>query len=116
MSFAGQLDKTVSIQGFTKGAPDGMGGYLPGSWAPIYKKIKAAFVITTLRFQGEQILAYGKKNVFAEVFIYLEYLSGIKEGQRVHWESKVYEINFVAPWQEKERFMKLACVEVGRQI
>ena len=111
MSFAGQLDKTVNIKSYSEGASDGMGGYLPGSWASIYKKIKANLVLIQ---KGEQILAYDKANVFAEVFWYLEYLSGIKEGQRVHWESRVYEIKLVLPWQEKARFMKLACVEVGR--
>ena len=113
MSFAGQLDKTVSIKSFTEGAADGMGGYLPGSWALIYKNIKAAIVIIR---KGEQILAYDKANVFAEFFWYLEYLSGIKEGQRVHWSSKTYEIKLVLPWREKGRFMKLACVEVGRNV
>ena len=113
MSYEGQLDKTVSIQGYTAGAADGMGGYAAGSWAPIYKKVKAAIVIISV---GEQILTYDKEAVFAECYWYLEYLSGIKEGQRVHWESKVYDIKLVLPWQEKGRFLKLACVQVGRNI
>ena len=112
MSFAGQLDKTVNIKRFAEGAADGMGGYLPGSWASIYKNIKAAIVLI---HKGEQIIQYDKANVFAEFFWYLEYLSGVKEGQRVHWGSKSYEIKLVLPWQEKERFMKLACVEIARQ-
>jgi len=113
MSFAGQLDKTVSIHDYTIGASDGMGGYATGSWAPIYKKIKGALVVIS---KGEQILAYDKKNVFAEVWWYFEHLSGVKEGQRIHWDSKVYEIKLVLSWQEKERFMKLACIEIARQI
>ena len=113
MSFAGQLDKTISITGYTEGAADSMGGYSAGSWASIYKKIKAAIVIIR---KGDQILAYDKKNVFAEVYWYLEYLSGVKEGQRVHWGSRIFEIKLVLPWREKGRFMKLACVEIARQV
>ena len=113
MSFAGQLDKTISIKDFIEGTSDGMGGYLPGSWASIYKQVKAAIVIIS---KGEQILAYDKKNVFAEFFWYLEHLSGVKEGQRIYWGGKIYEIKLVLPWQEKSRFMKLACIEIARQI
>ena len=113
MSFTEHLDKTVSIEAYTKGASDGMGGYLPGTWAPIYKKVKAGLVLIS---REQQILAYDKKNVFAEFYWYLEYLSAIKEGQRVCWGSKVYEIKLVLPWEEKKRFMKLACVEVGRSV
>ena len=113
MSFAGQLDKTVSIKDFTEGASDGAGGYLPGSWAPIYKQVKAAIVLI---HKGEQIIGYDKKNVFAEFFWYLESLSGVKEGQRIYWSGRIYEIKLVLPWQEKGRFMKLACIEIARKI
>jgi SPP1 family predicted phage head-tail adaptor len=113
VSFAGQLDKTVSIEDYVTGASDGMGGYAAGSWVPIYKKVKAAIVIIS---RENQILAYDKENVFADVYWYLEYLSGVRESQRIHWGSKIYDIKLVLPWEEKARFMKLACVEVGRQI
>ena len=111
MSFAGQLDKTVSIESFTAGAADGMGGYAEGAWTSIYKKVKAAIVIIS---RENQILAYDKENVFADFYWYMEYLSGVKESQRICWDSKVYDIKLVLPWREKGRFMKLACVEVGR--
>ena len=113
MSFARQLDKTVSIEDYTPGASDDMGGNLPGSWSLVYKRIKGALVLIP---KGEQILNYDKENVFAEVYWYLEYLSGVKESQRIHWQSRYFDIKLVLPWQEKGRFMKLACVEVARQI
>ena len=113
MSFAGQLDKTVKIKDFTKGAANGMGGYLPSTWSTIYKRVKAAIVLIP---KGEQIFQYDKSNVFAEFFWYMEYLSGVKETQRIYWGSKVYEIKLVLPWREKGRFMKLACMQVGREI
>lgn len=113
MAFQTHLDKTASIKDFTKGASDGMGGYLPDTWTSIHKKVKFAIVLIP---KEEQIIQYDKANVFAEFFIYLEYLSGIKEGQRVYWGSRVFEIKLVLPWREKGRFMKLACVEVGRDI
>jgi head-tail adaptor len=113
MSFAGHLDKTVKIKDSTKGASDGMGGYLPSTWATIYKRIKGAVVLIP---KGEQIIQYSKVDVFAEFFWYMEYLSGVKESQRVHWGSRVYEIKLVLPWREKGRFMKLVCIEVKRKI
>lgn len=113
MSFAGQLDKTGYIKDEISGANDGMGGQLPATWSSIYKRIKFAIVLIP---KGEQIIQYGKLDVFAEFFIYMEYLSGIKEGQRVHWEGRTYEIKLVLPWREKGQFLKLACVEVGRNI
>ena len=113
MSFAGQLDKTVKIKDFAKGAADGMGGYLPSTWTTIYKRIKGALVLIP---KGKEIIQYGKIDVFAEFFWYMEYLSGVKETQRVYWGSRVYEIKLVLPWREKGRFMKLVCVELGREI
>jgi len=113
MSFAGHLDKTVNIDAYTKGASDGMGGYAAGTWAAIYKKVRAALVVIAV---GEQILSYDKKNVFAEVYWYLEPLSGIKEGQRIRWGARTWEIKLALSWQEKGRFMKLACAEIARQI
>lgn len=111
MSFAGQLDKTVRIKHEVAGAADGMGGHAAPTWTTLYKRVKAAIVLIPKK---EQILEYDKDKVFAEFFIYLEYLSGIEEGHRVYWGSRVYEIKLVLPWREKARFMKLACVEIGR--
>lgn len=113
MSFAGQLDKTIRIKDETIGGPDGMGGYNPAGWNTIYKRVKAAIVLIPKK---EQIIKYDKIDVFAEFYIYMEYLSGVKETQRIHWGSKVYEIKLVLPWREKGRFMKTACVEIGRNI
>jgi len=113
MSFVSHLDKTISIKDFTKGAADGLGGYLPSTWAPIYKQIKAAVVIIP---KEKEMIRYDKTDVFAEVYWYMEYLSGVKETQQVHWGSRVYEIKLVMPWREKGRFMKLACVEIGRNL
>jgi len=113
MSFAGQLDKTIRIKDFVKGDADDMGGYDSPIWSTIYKRIKAAIVLIPKK---EQIIQYDKIDVFAEFFWYMEYLSGIKETQRIYWGSKVYGIKLVLPWREKGRFMKMACVEIGREI
>jgi len=113
MSYAGHLDKTVKIRDFIKGAPDGAGGYLPSTWTTTYKRVKGALVLIP---KGEEIFKYSKVDVFAEVFWYMEYLSGVKESQRIYWGSRVYDIKLVLPWREKGRFMKLACVEIGREI
>ena len=111
MSFAGQLDKTINILDEVSGISDGMGGTLPATWKVIYRRIKAAIVLIS---KEGQILTYDKKTAFANFYWYLEYLSGITEGKRVDWSGRIFEIRLVLPWQEKERFMKLACIEVGR--
>jgi len=113
MSYAGHLDKTIKIKDSVKGIADGAGGFLPATWAIIYKRIKAAIVVIPIK---GQIIQYSKVDVFAEFYWYMEYLSGVKETQRIYWGSKVYEIKLVLPWREKGRFMKLACVELGRNI
>jgi len=116
MSFAGQLDKTIKIKEEGQGDPDGMGGFLPPTgdgWVTLYKRIKAAIVLIP---KGKEIIQYSKVDVFAEFYWYMEYLSGVKESQRIYWGSKVYDIKLVLPWREKGRFMKLACVQVGREI
>ena len=113
MSFAGQLDKTVKIKDSVKGDKDDMGGYGPSTWSTIYKQIKAAVVLIP---KGKEIIQYSKVDVFAEFYWYMEYLSGVKETQRIYWGSRVYEIKLVLPWREKGRFMKLACMELGRDI
>jgi len=113
MSYTDHLDKTVKIKDFTKGAPDGTGGFLPSTWSTKYKRIKGALVLIPKK---EQIIKYSKIDVFAEVYWYMEYLSGVKESHRVYWGSRIWDIKLVLPWREKGRFMKLACVEIGRGI
>jgi len=116
MSYAGHLDKTVKIKDSVKGEPDGLGGYLPpvgDAWVTIYKRIKAARVPIP---KGEQIIQYNKIDVFAEIFWYMEFLSAVKEGQRICWGSIEDEVKLVLPWRYKGRFMKLVCVEIGRAI
>jgi len=111
MSFAGHLDKTVSIKYRKAGTADDGGGYDAPTWTTLYKRVKAAIVLIPKK---EQIIQYDKPNVFAEHFIYMEYLSGVEEGHRVHWGSRKFEIKLVLPWREKKRFLKLVCVEIGR--
>lgn len=113
MSFAGHLDKTGKIKHEVTGAGDGMGGYLAPTWATLYKQIKFAIVLIPKK---EQIIKYDKIDVFADFFIYMEYLSGVKEGHRLHWGTRTFEFKLVLPWQEKKRFMKLASVEIGRKL
>jgi len=113
MSFTGHLDKTVKIKDETIGAGDGMGGYAAGSSATLYKRVKAALVLIRRK---DQMIHSGGIKVFAEVYWYMERLSGIREGQEVHWGSRKWAIKLVLPWQEKNRFMKLACVEIGKKI
>jgi len=113
MSFQGHLNKTIKIKEEVAGAADGMGGTAAPIWSTIHKQVKAAIVLIPKK---EQIIQYDKIDVFAEFFIYLEHLSGVREGQEVHYGSRKFAIKLVLPWREKGRFMKLACVEIARAI
>ena len=111
MSFTGHLDKTITISREVAGASDGMGGTAASTWAVIYVRVPAAIVIIDKR---EQIIQYDKKSVFADFYWYLEPLSAVREGNRISWDGRTFEVKLKMAWQENARFMKLACVEISR--
>lgn len=113
MAYADFLNKSVTIKTYAKGAADGTGGYAAATWSALYRRVPAQFVLVSKKGDAA-VLAFDKETVFADYFIYIEHRSGIKEGDRVIWQGRTFEIKLVGPWQESGRFLKLTCVEKGR--
>ena len=113
MAFNSFLSQSVTIQQFTEGSADGMGGYTAETWSALYRRVPAQLVLAN-RGESMQIFGRDKELVLADYFIYLEYRSGIEEGMQVTWKGRTFEIRLVQPWQEKGRYLKLAVVEKER--
>ena len=92
--------------------PDGAGGFVD-TWAAIYFNITCRFNALPKR---EEIIAYNKTTVFANQYVYLMYLSAIKEGDRLIKtdDSREFEVKLIQDWDEDRNYMKLAVLEVGR--
>ena len=113
MSFRGLLDSKCTIKQETLGAADGMGGYGVSTWSTLYKRVPCRY--ETL--PGEQeVFAYGKKVTYPREFIYLEYRTGIKEGQRIFLGSREFEIKLVESWSEKKKYLQLSVTEIKRGL
>ena len=113
MSFVAHLDKRVNIKEETQGAADGAGGFAAPTWTVIYRRVPFAFMPASKRFD-ELIQTRDKEEVLADFLGYLEYRSGVKEGQRIYWGGRVFEIKIIYIWREKARMMKLKLIEKGR--
>lgn len=108
MSFRGLLNQTVTIKsvGYTT---DTMGGAGTPTWTAIHSNVKCRFN----PIQGrDTIFLYDKKTVWASHYVYLEYLSDIKEGDRLYLGTRVFEIKMIVDWDEKNDKMKLSAVEI----
>lgn len=111
MSYSSWLDKTGNIKKFTRGTPDGQGGFLPGSWSIFYKNIK--FQLVSLSKKQQDAL-FDKKQVDADYFLYIKEKSGLDESCRMYWGARIFEFKLIISWEEKGRFMKIAVTEVDR--
>ncbi len=118
MSFAGLLDSkcTIMQQTLPVAPDDGMGGYLAAtiaaSWSVLYPHVACRFESLA---KAEEILGYDKKTTYPDYYVYLVYRSGIKEGMRIHHNSREFEIKLVENWSEQERYLQLAVTELTRQ-
>ena len=111
MSFRGLLDSRCTIRVLTAGAADGMGGFAAATWAVLYNQIKCRFESLQKK---EMVMAYDKKEVYPDYFVYLVYRSGIKEGQRIYFNSREFEIKLVENWSERNKYLQLSIVEIKR--
>lgn len=106
MSYKSLLNKTVDIKRKTQ-TSDLQGGYT-STWATIHQSVKCRFYPLSSK---EAMLSYNKASVFANYFIYLEYISGLAEGDRVYLGTRIFEIKLVIDWDETNKYMKLAAME-----
>lgn len=91
---------------------DGYGGYTE-TWTALYRRIKCRF--NALNYEEMEIIA-DKQGVKANYTVYLEYLSGIREGDRLVKENDLreFEIKLTTDWDKNKSMMKLFVLEVGR--
>jgi len=110
MSFAALLDSTVTIKRPTV-TRDDLGGEGSTAYATLYARVPCRFESKTEKLGA---IAYDKDAVFPDYFVYLEYRSGIKEGDRIYLGSREFEIKLIENWSEQGKYMMLAVVELGR--
>lgn len=110
MSFDGLLDSTVDIIRQTQ-TTDGQGGFTTAD-TYLYRRVKCRFEAT---MGTPEVAAYGAVGVFPDFTVYLNYISGIKEGDRlVDRNSKQFEIKIIDDWSKQGKYIRLAVVEIGR--
>lgn len=112
MSFAALLDNTCDIfrQGLTS---DSQGGWTDAGDSILYRRVPCRFENLTKRVE---ITAYDKTAVFPDYYVYIEYRSGIKEGYRILFESRQFEIKLIEDWSERKLKMKFAVTEIDRGV
>ena len=110
MSFEALLDSFVTIKHPTV-TRDNLGGEGSTTWAILYTRVPCRFESKTEKLGA---IAYDKDAVFPDYFVYLEWRSGIKEGDRIYLGSREFEIKLIENWSEQEKYMMLAVVELGR--
>jgi len=110
MSFSSLLDNSMDIKRESL-TSDGMGGYTDVE-VVLYTNVKCRFETTSRK---TEILALGgKADVYPDYYVYLEYRSGIKEGDHIIHDSRTLEIKLVEDWSERGKYMRLSVVELKR--
>jgi head-tail adaptor len=110
MSFAGLLDSTVNVIRLVT-ADDGAGGQTTTD-SIILRRIPCRFeALSGSKAQA----AYAKLTVIPDMIVYMEYHSGIKEGDRLtDSKGREYSIALVEDWSLQGRYLKLAVTEIAR--
>jgi len=111
MSYRNLLDSTCAIKRETPGASDGMGGYGTPTLTTLHSNVPCRFETLTKKLE---IIAYDKEAVYPDYYVYMEYKSGVQEGDLVVKGSRSFKIKLVENWSEQDEYMKLAVVEHGR--
>ena len=91
---------------------DEYGGYTT-TWVIKHRRVLCRFNALSATTQA---LLWSKQATLADYYIYLEYLSDIKEGDRLIKmdDSREFEVKLKMDWDEDRSMLKLACLEVGR--
>jgi len=110
MSFRSLLNNTCNIKQRVDTA-DGQGGYT-STWSILYRRIPCRFNALTA---DEMTILYDKQNIQADYKLFLEYRSGIKEGNRaVLSNGRIFDVVLVMNWDEANRMLKLAITETDK--
>lgn len=114
MSFYSLLDNKCDIKRPTNATGDGMGGHSDAStsYTALYLNVPCRFETTSKK---QEILAYGgKASAYPDYYLYLEYHSGIREGDHIIFGGKTFEIKLVENWSERGKYMQLSLVDLSR--
>jgi SPP1 family predicted phage head-tail adaptor len=111
MSFRGLLDNVCDIKRADAGTEDPMGGYSDTTHSVLYWNVPCRFESQPKK---QEILAYGGANTFPDYYLYIEHRSGLKEGDRVFFNSREFEITLVEDWSERQKYMRLSIRELER--
>ena len=110
MSFSGLLDSTITIKRPSK-VIDDIGGESSTTNAILYTNVACRFETLTRKLE---VIAYNKDAVYPDYYVYMEWRSGIKEGDRLYLGSREFEIKLIEDWSEQGKYLMLAVVELGR--
>lgn len=110
MSFASLLDNVCDIGSHTL-TPDGQGGYTDAT-AVKYSNVPCRFESKPRKME---IMAYGGSGTaYPDYTIYIESRSGVVKGDHVIFEGRTFEIKLIEDWSERDLYMSLHVVEIGR--
>lgn len=103
----------VNIKSSSSGAEDALGGYTGPSRAVIYTNVLCRFNALTTK---EVAIFSDKQDVKANYYVYMEYMSGIKETDRLVKidDGREFDVKLILDWDEDRNYMKLAVLEVAR--
>jgi len=110
MSLRNLLNTTIDIKRRTDTAP-ASGAAGTTTWAALHSGVKCRFNALSSR---EANYLHDKLSVWANFYVFIEYLSDIREGDRVYSGTTAYEIKMIQDWDRQNNYQKLAVVEIGR--
>jgi SPP1 family predicted phage head-tail adaptor len=108
MSFRNLLNQSVTIQRRTD-TTDDQGGYT-NTWATLLRRVKCRFNALS---SNEMAILYDKQKIIADFKVYLEYQSTIKEGDRILFGTRTFDIKLVNDWDEVNKYQRLYVAEVA---
>jgi SPP1 family predicted phage head-tail adaptor len=111
MSFRSLLNSKCDIKSETAGTADGMGGKAASTWSTLYTNVRCCFEAYERK---TEMAVFDKVAPIPDFVVYLEYKSGIKEGQRLSKNGVNYEIKLVENTMFLDKYMKLQVTELKR--
>jgi len=112
MSFPDLLDSHMNIKRGS-GADDGHGGYSSTSYSVLYLNIPCRFEALDKTTDQLRIVS-GEQEIYPDFIVYCEFLSGIREMDRLYHGSRTFDIKLIENWSLQDKYMRLFVVEVGR--
>ena len=113
MSFSGLLDSFCDVKGEVPGDKDGAGGFLASTWAIIYRRVPCCWEMISMQRKIE-ILAYDKTAIIPDIYVYMEFRTGINESCRLVKDGKEFNIKLVEDTKLMGIYMKLGVAELKK--